>query len=72
MQNGPDAIAIYQDVIDSFPIDTPATTNNLVDAIIYGNSATQATALQTALNVFVQTNENVNSLANISINSTQK
>jgi hypothetical protein len=63
VQNGPDAIAIYQDVIDSFPIDTPATTTNLVDAIIYGNSATQATALQTALNVFVQTNENVNGLA---------
>jgi len=60
VQNGPDAIAIYQDVIDSFPIDTPATTTNLIDALIYGNSTTQATALQTALNVFVQTNENVN------------
>ena len=63
VQNGPDAIAIYQDVIESFPIDTPATTTNLIDAIIYGNSSTQATALQTALNVFVQTNENVNGLA---------
>lgn len=60
VQNGPDAIAIYQDVIDSFPIDTPATTTNLINALIYGNSTTQATALQTALNVFVQTNENVN------------
>ena len=63
VQNGPDAIAIYQDVIDTFPIDTPAAATNLVDAIIYGNSATQATALQSALNVFVQTNENVNGLA---------
>lgn len=63
VQNGPDAIAIYQDVIDTFPIDTPATTTNLIDALIYGNNATQATALQTALNIFVQTNENVNGLA---------
>lgn len=63
VQNGPDAIAIYQDVIDSFPIDTPATTTNLIDALIYGNNATQATALQTALNIFVQTNENLNGLA---------
>lgn len=63
VQNGPDAIAIYQDVIDSFPIDTPATTTNLIDALIYGNNATQATALQSALNTFVQTNENVNGLA---------
>ncbi|UPQ78747.1 endonuclease [Flavobacterium azooxidireducens] len=60
VQNGPDAIAIYQDIIDTFPIDTPATTTNLIDALIYGNSNTQATALQTALNIFVQTNENVN------------
>jgi len=63
LQNGPDAIAIYQDVIDTFPLDTPATTTNMVDVIIYGNGATQATALQTVFNVFVQTNENVNGLA---------
>lgn len=60
VQNGPDAVAIYQDIIDTFPIDTPATTTNLIDALIYGNSNTQATALQAALNVFVQTNENAN------------
>ncbi|MCB0442730.1 MAG: endonuclease [Flavobacterium sp.] len=63
IQNGPDAIALYQDVVDAFPTDTPATSINLIDAIIYGNSATQATALQSALNISVQTNENVNSLA---------
>lgn len=63
VQNGPDAIAIYQDIIDTFPINTPATTTNLVDALIYGNNNTQATALQQALNVFVQTNENANGQA---------
>lgn len=63
VQNGPDAVAIYQDVIDTFPTDTPATTTNLVDVLIYGNSTTQATALQSVFNVFVQTNENVNGLA---------
>lgn len=63
IQNGPDAVGLYLDVIENFPIDTPATANNLVDAIIYGNNATQATALMNILGVSIQTNENMNSLA---------
>jgi endonuclease I len=63
IQNGPDAVGLYWDVIDNFPIDTPATATNLVDALAYGNNATQATALMNILGVSVQTNENINSLA---------
>jgi hypothetical protein len=63
IQNGPDAVGLYLDVIENFPIDTPATANNLVDALIYGNNATQATALMNILGVSIQTNENINSLA---------
>lgn len=63
VQNGPDAIAIYQDIVDNFPIDTPATAVNLIDALVYGNGATQATELKTILGVSTQPNENVNSLA---------
>ncbi len=63
IQNGPDAVGLYLDVVESFPIDTPATANNLVDALVYGNSATQATALMTVLGVTIQINENINALA---------
>ena len=38
LQNGADAVALYQDVITSFPDDTPVTATNLVDAIVYGTS----------------------------------
>jgi hypothetical protein len=63
IQNGPDAVGLYLDVVENFPIDTPATANNLVDALVYGNSATQATALMTVLGVTIQINENINALA---------
>lgn len=63
IQNGPDAVGLYLDVVENFPIDTPASANNLVDALVYGNSATQATALMTVLGVTIQINENINALA---------
>lgn len=63
IQNGPDAVGLYLDVIENFPVDTPATATNLVDALVHGNSATQATALMNVLGVSIQTNENMNSLA---------
>lgn len=63
IQNGPDAVGLYLDVVENFPIDTPATATNLIDALVYGNSATQATALKTILGVSTQINENANSLA---------
>lgn len=63
IQNGPDAVGLYLDVVENFPIDTPATANNLVDALVYGNSATLATALMTVLGVTIQINENINALA---------
>ncbi|UUC45091.1 endonuclease [Flavobacterium cerinum] len=61
VQNGPDAIAIYQANGSDFPMNTPASTTNLIDALVYGNSNLQATALLTALGVTTQINENANS-----------
>jgi len=61
IQNGPDAIAIYQASASSFPMNTPASTTNLIDALVYGNNNTQASALLTALGVSTQINENMNS-----------
>lgn len=61
IQNGPDAIAIYQANGSDFPMNTPASTTNLIDALVYGNNNTQATTLLTALGVTTQINENMNS-----------
>lgn len=61
VQNGPDAIAIYQANGSDFPMNTPASTTNLIDALVYGNSNLQATALLTALGITTQINENANS-----------
>lgn len=39
-QNGPDAVAIYQTSINSFPGETPATTTNIIDALVYDTGST--------------------------------
>ncbi|MBP6128204.1 endonuclease [Flavobacterium sp.] len=64
LQNGPDAIALYQANDIDFPLNTPATATGLVHAIAYSNTAsTQPTALMTILNVTVCVNENATSNA---------
>ena len=65
VQNGPDAVAIYQANGSDFPMNTPASTTNLIDALVYGNNNTQATALLSALGVSTQINENMNSLGTV-------
>lgn len=64
IQNGPDAVAIYLGNAVDFPLNTPGTSTNLVDAFVYSNSATTtATTIMIALGVTVSYNENVNGLA---------
>jgi hypothetical protein len=63
IQNGPDAIAIYFQDANNYPIDTPANATNLIDALVYGTGATQASNLKTILGVSTQVNENINSAA---------
>ncbi|MBK3516029.1 lamin tail domain-containing protein [Carboxylicivirga marina] len=48
LQNGTDAIALYKDHPNSFTNDTPLTLDNLVDAVVYGNSPNEV--LLTLLN----------------------
>jgi Thrombospondin type 3 repeat len=38
LQNGPDAVALYVGDATSFPSNTPVTTTNLVDALVYDTS----------------------------------
>ncbi|MCF4102703.1 DUF5689 domain-containing protein [Gillisia sp. M10.2A] len=50
LQNGPDAVALYQDNISSFPNGTPVTTTNLVDAVVYGTNDPTDEELMVLLN----------------------
>lgn len=49
-QNGADAVAIYQDATFNFPNGTPVTTQNLVDALVYGTGDAQDEELMVLLN----------------------
>jgi hypothetical protein len=60
LQNGADAIAIYTGTVDDFPDGTLATTTNLVHALAYDTSDSDATELMALLGLTVQYNENEN------------
>ena len=57
IQNGADAIAIYQGDDFDFPEGTLATTTNLVDALVYDTSDADDTVLMSLLGVSEQINE---------------
>ncbi len=59
LQNGPDAVALYEDDASNFPNGTAVTTNNLVDAIVYDTDDADDEGLLTLLNAGQpQVNEN--------------
>ncbi|MGF1461379.1 MAG: lamin tail domain-containing protein [Leptolyngbyaceae cyanobacterium] len=60
LQNGADAVAIYQGDAADFPNDTPVTTNNLLDAIAYDTNDSDASGLLTGLGLTTQFNEDAN------------
>ena len=60
IQNGVDAVAIYQASIDSFPPETIATATNLIDALVYETSDPDAQSLMDLLGVCCQYDENLN------------
>lgn len=57
LQNGPDAVALYQADKSDFPADTPVTTTNLVDVVVYDTNDADDTGLLTGLGETVQYNE---------------
>ncbi|WP_309641497.1 endonuclease [Flavobacterium sp.] len=64
LQNGPDAVALYQANATDFPNNTAATNTALIDAVAYSNSGTvQPTALMTVFGLSTCVNENANSNA---------
>ena len=60
LQNGPDVVAIYLGNATDFPINSTATSINLIDAIAYSTSSTQPTILMTSLGISTFVNENIN------------
>lgn len=60
IQNGPDAVAIYEDVASNFPNGTPVTNTNLINAIVYGTNDDDDPELLAGLNQTVQYDEDLN------------
>ena len=61
-QNGPDGVGLYLGSSSDFPNLTPATTTNLIDALVYDTGDVDATSLMIALGVISQIDENANGL----------
>ena len=60
LQNGADAIAVYQADATDFPNDTPLTMSNLIDAVVYDTNQGDDTVLLSGLGETAQYNENEN------------
>lgn len=60
IQNGADAVAIYQASDIDFPEGTIATTTNLIDALVYDTDDANDSGLMSLLGVTVQINEDQN------------
>ncbi len=60
IQNGADAIAIYQDSAANFPDGTLVTDTNLIDAIVYDTNDDDDIELLNGLGLTVQYNEDAN------------
>ena len=68
IQNGADAIAIYEADASDFPEGTPPTTTNLIDALVYDTNDADDAGLLAALGETVQINEGVsNALTSIQL-----
>lgn len=68
IQNGPDVVAIYQANASDYPLDTPASANNLIDALAYSaNASSTPSTLMSILGLTFCGIDNTNSSANISI-----
>ncbi|MDC0096857.1 T9SS type A sorting domain-containing protein [bacterium] len=65
IQNGADAVALYMADAANFPNGTPATTDGLVDAVVYGTSDADDTGLLTGLGQTIQWDENQNGLKDV-------
>lgn len=70
-QNGPDGVGLYLGNSSDFPVETVATANNLVHALVYGTNDPDATSLMTLLGVSAQANESAGT-GGSTVNSIQR
>jgi PKD repeat protein len=64
MQPGPDAVAIYDQSVEAFPVGAAATNEDLLDAVVYGNSSpTDFALIDLLVPGQTQLNENSNGAA---------
>lgn len=59
IQNGADAVAVYQGSYFDFPEGTEATTTNLIDALVYGTNDSNDTDLMALLGISEQIDEDM-------------
>ncbi len=60
LQNGADAVALFTGDAADFPNDTPISTENLLDVVVYGTGDADDTGLLTGFGETVQADENGN------------
>lgn len=60
LQNGADAVGLYVGDASDFPNDTPITTANLLDVVVYGTGDADDTGLLTGFGQTIQFDENAN------------
>jgi endonuclease I len=60
LQNGPDAVAVFLEDASSFPNNTPITTANLIDVIVYDTNDGDDAGLLSGFGVSQQYNEGAN------------
>lgn len=65
IQNGPDAVAIYQTSAANFPDGTAPSMTNLIDALVYGTSDPDDDGLLAGLGETTQWDENANNAKDI-------
>jgi Endonuclease I/Secretion system C-terminal sorting domain len=58
IQNGADAVGVYQASVGDFPEGTLATQTNLIDAMVYGTNDSEDTMLLSLLGETIQYNDN--------------
>ncbi|WP_439153293.1 endonuclease [Winogradskyella sp.] len=58
IQNGADAVGIYQASVNDFPEGTLATQTDLIDALVYGTNDSEDTMLLSLLGETIQYNDN--------------
>jgi endonuclease I len=72
LENGPDGVALYLANESDFPLGTPATSTNLVDALINVSNDADPAPLMSALGETVSYNEAMNGTTNSPLHSIQR